>query len=91
MLVGAVSTDGLVRGTSACFIAVYVLALLSAIRILDGRVRTAAIVSFVLSVVIAAFSALYLLVPVVAGALAYVLHRTLRSRDARDESAAAVG
>lgn len=91
VLVGAVTTDGLIRGTSACFISVYVLALLSAVRILDGRVRTAAIVSFALSLVVAAFSALYLAVPVVAGVLALVLYRTLRSRDARDESAAAVG
>jgi amino acid efflux transporter len=91
VLAGAVTTSGLVRGTSACFISVYVLALLSAVRILDGRVRAAAIVSLALSVVVAAFSALYLAVPLVAGVLAYVLHRTLRSRDARDESAAAVG
>src|SRR5207245_1647824 len=39
VLAGAVSTADLVRATSACFIAVYVFALLSAIRILSGRVR----------------------------------------------------
>ena len=36
------STDDLVRATSACFVAVYVLALGSAVRILDGDGRVAA-------------------------------------------------
>ncbi len=78
VLAGVVTTSGLVRGTSACFISVYVLALLSAVRILDGRVRVAAAVSLALSTVIAAFSALYLAVPIVAGVGALVLHRALR-------------
>ena len=77
VLAGAVSTSGLVRGTSACFISVYVLALLSAVRILDGRVRVAAAVSLALSIVIALFSAWYLAVPVVAGALAFAVNRRL--------------
>ena len=34
----------LVRATSACFVAVYLLSLASAVRILDGRIRVAAIV-----------------------------------------------
>jgi amino acid efflux transporter len=77
VLAGVVTTSGLVRGTSACFISVYVLALLSAVRILDGRVRIAAAVSLSLSIVIAAFSAWYLIVPVVAGVAALVLGRAL--------------
>jgi amino acid efflux transporter len=80
VLAGAATTADLVRGTSACFIAVYVLALLSAIRILDGRVRLAAAVSLVLSLALAVFSAGFLVVPVVAAVLALGLRRGLRSR-----------
>ena len=72
------STSGLVGATSACFIAVYVLALLSATRILDGRVRIAAVWSLVLSVALAVFSVGYLVVPVVAAVIALVLRRSLR-------------
>jgi amino acid efflux transporter len=80
VLAGVGTTDELVRATSACFIAVYILSLLSAIRILDGRVRLAAGASLVLSVAIAVFSAAYLAVPVVAAALAFALRRRLRPR-----------
>jgi amino acid efflux transporter len=79
VLAGAGTTTQLVRATSACFIAVYVLALLSAIRLLDGRGRGAAAVSLGLSVVVAVFSGVYLLVPIVAGALALGLRRVLGS------------
>ena len=78
VLAGVGSTAGLVRATSACFIAVYVLALWSAVKILNGRVRIAAACSLVLSSVLAVFSAGYLVVPVVAGVLAVVLRRSLR-------------
>lgn len=78
VLAGAGTTSGLVRATSACFIAVYVLALLSATRILDGPVRVAAVCSLALSVAVAVFSAGYLVVPVVAAAIALVLRRSLR-------------
>jgi amino acid efflux transporter len=80
VLAGVGTTDELVRATSACFIAVYILSLLSAIRILDGCVRLAAGASLVLSVAIAVFSAAYLAVPVVAAALAFALRRRLRPR-----------
>jgi amino acid efflux transporter len=80
VLAGVGTTAQLVRATSACFIAVYVLALLSAIRILAGRVRIAAAASLTLAVVLACFSAAYLIVPVVAALLAVVLRRGLRSR-----------
>src|SRR5207245_2660009 len=42
LVAGFSSTSDLVRATSACFIAVYVLAILSALRILAGRVRALA-------------------------------------------------
>ena len=80
VLAGAGTTTELVRATSACFIAVYVFALLSAVRILDGRVRIAAACSLVLSTALAVFSAAYLVVPVVAAVLAFALRRGLRPR-----------
>ena len=80
LIAGMVSTEALVRATSACFIAVYMLALASAVRILDGRVRALALVSLVLTVVVAAFSAWYLLLPLAAGAAAVGLRRRLASR-----------
>ena len=65
LIAGFGSTGALVRATSACFIAVYLLALASACRILDGWTRVAAFASVALVVVLAAFSSGYLLVPVV--------------------------
>jgi hypothetical protein len=52
--------------------------LLSATRILDGPVRVAALCSLALSVALAVFSAGYLVVPVVAAAIALLLRRSLR-------------
>ncbi len=80
VLAGLGTTAELVRATSACFIAVYILALLSAIRILDGKVRIAAAVSLALSAALAVFSAAYLAVPIVAGVLAFAVRRSLRPR-----------
>ena len=76
------TTTDLIRATSACFIAVYVFALLSAIRILTGRVRIAAACSLAFSVALAMFSAAYLVVPVAAAVFAVVLRRRLGSRSA---------
>jgi amino acid efflux transporter len=78
LLAGFTTTDALVRATSACFIAVYVLALASAVRILDGALRRIAIATLVLTAVVAVFSAWFLLVPLVAGAGAFALRRALR-------------
>jgi len=89
LLAGATTTDALVRATSACFVAVYVLALASAVRILEGRVRLLAIVSLALTIVVAGFSAWYLAVPVAAGAAAVLLHRSLAARGADDSAAVA--
>jgi amino acid efflux transporter len=66
---GFSSTSALIRATSACFIVVYVLALASAVRMLPGRLRYAAIVAFVLVIVVAVFSAAYLFAPAVAALL----------------------
>jgi amino acid efflux transporter len=77
LVAGFSSTDDLVRATSACFIAVYVLAIFSAIRILDGRVRLAAVVALGLVAVLAVFSAWFLAVPAVAAVVSLGLHRTL--------------
>ncbi|HVC86621.1 MAG TPA: hypothetical protein VNC40_04250, partial [Gaiellaceae bacterium] len=78
VLEGAATTADLVRATSACFIAVYVLALASAARILDGKIRVAAGVSFALALALAVFSAGFLAVPVVMALLAVGLRRRLR-------------
>ena len=85
LVAGISSTEDLVRATSACFIAVYVLAIGSAIRILDGRIRIAAYLALILTVALGVFSAQYLAVPavVVAGAL------LLRSRIAHDDPVSA--
>jgi amino acid efflux transporter len=80
LLAGLSSTDDLVRATSACFIAVYALALLSAARILTGPVRVAAAFTFGLVVVLAAFSGWFLAVPAVAGVGALALRRLLVTR-----------
>ncbi len=77
---GVASTDDLVRATSALFIAVYVLALGSAARILDGPVRAAAIVSLLATCILGVFSAWFLIVPAVVAGLSLVLQRHLRPR-----------
>jgi amino acid efflux transporter len=82
LLAGLASTDDFVRATSACFIAVYALALLSAARILDGLVRVAAAITCVLVIVVAGFSAWFLAVPLASAAGALAL-RAVLDRDAR--------
>ena len=75
---GVSSTTDLIRATSACFIAVYVLALASAVRILSGRVRTAATVALALVTVVAVFSSTFLLVPAAAAIVSLGLRRLVR-------------
>jgi amino acid efflux transporter len=82
LVAGVGSTDGLVRATSACFIAVYLLALASAYRILTGRFRVVAAVAVGTIVVLAVFSSWYLLVPVAAAAVSLVLKSSLRTTEA---------
>jgi amino acid efflux transporter len=76
---GISSTSDLIRATSACFIVVYVFALASAVRMLTGRLRVAAIVALAPICVVAVFSEWFLVVPGVAAAV--VLAISLR--DAR--------
>jgi amino acid efflux transporter len=78
LLAGFSNTDDLVRATSACFIGVYALALLSAVRILDGAVRVMAAATLALVVVLAGFSGWFLGLPLVAAAAALLLRRALR-------------
>ena len=75
LLAGFSNTDDLVRATSACFIAVYVLAVYSATRILDGRLRALAWVTLAMVLVLAVFSTWFLAVPAVAAAISIALHR----------------
>ena len=81
LVAGISSTEDLVRATSACFIAVYVLAIGSAIRILDGRIRIAAFLALILTIALGVFSAQYLVVPAVVVVGALLLRRRLRIAD----------
>jgi amino acid efflux transporter len=78
LAVGFSSASGLIRATAACFIAVYVLALASAVRMLAGRVRAAAVVSLAFVCVVAVFSSAFLLVPAVAAVACVVLRSMSR-------------
>jgi amino acid efflux transporter len=79
-LAGVGSIDAFVRGTSACFISVYVLVFAAAVRILEGRLRNLAMLTLVLTLVVTVFSSWYLLVPAFAGAAAIALRRLLAGR-----------
>jgi amino acid efflux transporter len=76
---GISSTGDLIRATSACFIVVYVFALASAVRMLTGRLRVAALFALAPICVVAVFSEWFLVVPGVATALLLAI----RLRDAR--------
>ena len=67
--------EGLVRASSASFVAVYAPATAAGIRLLRGAVRWAAGVSFAAMLVILAFSGPYLLVPAAVAAVAAVACR----------------
>ncbi len=70
LVAGVVNITDLIRASSSLFVGIYVLAVVSAIRILEGRARLAAIAATVLVVAVAVFSAWYLVVCVVVGGLA---------------------
>jgi amino acid efflux transporter len=78
---GALTTTGLVRATSACFIAVYVVALAAAARLLSGALRIAAAVVACLAAGLALFSLGYLLVPVVVAGVSLALRRRAPRED----------
>lgn len=80
LLAGLGTTGDLVRAISALFIAVYVLAVLSATRILAGRARAAAICSLALVLALAVFSAGYLAVPMVAATASVAVSRRVRRK-----------
>jgi amino acid efflux transporter len=77
LVAGIGSTGGLVRATSACFVCVYLLAIGSAVRILDGAGRAAALIALALIAAVAVFSSFYLLVPAVVAVMALLLRRSL--------------
>jgi amino acid efflux transporter len=83
LVAGAGSTSDLVRATSACFIAVYLLALGSAFRILTGLARSVAAVAVATIAILAVFSSWFLLVPVAAAAVSLALRSSLRTTGAR--------
>ena len=85
LVAGFSSTDALIRATSACFIGVYVLALLSAVRILEGATRVMAAVTFALICVLAVFSGWYLAVPLVAAVAALGVRRAVGGDRLRDD------
>jgi amino acid efflux transporter len=62
--------DGLIRATSAAFVAVYVLATAAGVRLLEGTARACAAVAFVAVTAVFAFFGAYLLVPAAVAALA---------------------
>jgi amino acid efflux transporter len=70
LMADALTVHGLVRATSACFVAVYVVATAAGVRLLDGPARWCAAVSFIAVTVVFAFSGAYVAVPLAAGALA---------------------
>ncbi len=80
LVAGIGTTEDLVRATSALFIAVYVLALSSAARILGGSVRLAAMAALALSIALAVFSAQFLVVPAAAAAVVLLGRRRLSER-----------
>jgi amino acid efflux transporter len=79
LVAGIGTTEDLVRATSALFIAVYVLAISSALKILAGATRVAAAVALVLTLALAVFSAQFLVVPAVVAGSALLLRRNSTS------------
>jgi amino acid efflux transporter len=82
LLAGMTTTSDLVRATSALFIAVYLLAILSALRILEGRARVAAFAALGLVAALTAFSSWFLVVPAATAVAALAVRRALRQRPA---------
>lgn len=80
LTVGITGTTELVRATSACFVAVYVLVLASAVFVLRGRPRAIAAMALVAMAVVALFSSLYLLVPATAGGISLLVQTLARKR-----------
>ena len=73
------SLEGLVRATSAAFVAVYVTATAAGVRLLDGAPRWAAGIAFAAVLVVLAFSGPYLLVPAAVAVAALTAVRSSRT------------
>jgi amino acid efflux transporter len=86
LVAGWTTTSDLVRATSACFIAVYVLAIFSALRILTGRIRAVAGLALATVLVLAVFSTWFLVIPVVAAAASLAMRRSLTRSSAEMSS-----
>jgi amino acid efflux transporter len=72
---GVSGTSDLIRASAACFIAVYVFSLASALRLLGGALRAAAAVSLLSICVVGVFSGVYLSVPAATALLVLALRR----------------
>jgi amino acid efflux transporter len=77
---GLLSATDLIRATSSLFVAIYVLTIASAVRILRGRARMTALSAVVMVAAVACFSGWYFVVPVVAAALSLGLWAGYRWR-----------
>jgi amino acid efflux transporter len=77
--------DALLRGTSAAFVAVYVVAMAAGARLLRGAGRIAAAVALVAMLVIFGFSGPYVLVPAVVAIAATASTRAMSFRVARGQ------
>ena len=77
---GILNATDLVRSVSSLFVAVYVLTIGSAVRILRGRQRAIAVAAVVMALIVLLFSGKYLLVPAVAAGISLVEWLRHRSR-----------
>jgi amino acid efflux transporter len=80
LAVGVTGTTELVRATSACFVAVYVIVLASTVLVLRGRSRAIAGTALAAVAMVAVFSSVYLLVPVAAGGISLLVQTLDRKR-----------
>jgi amino acid efflux transporter len=67
---GWLNATDLVRATSSLFVAVYVLTIASAVRILRGRMRAASLAAVMMVAIVALFSGWYVAVPLAIAAVA---------------------
>lgn len=77
---GVVSPTDLIRATSSLFVAVYVLTIASALRILRGRARVAAAAAVIMVAIVAVFSGWYVAVPAGVALLVFLYGRVKASR-----------
>jgi amino acid efflux transporter len=75
---GLVGPTDLIRATSSLFVAVYVLTIASALRVLRGRARVAAIAAVIMVAAVALFSGWYVVIPAGVGLLSFLQWRAHR-------------